>query len=55
MPPEVIPPPGPLYQFLACVALVLGAFEMLLMLLPHSLQRKVNLVRFGPRWPGQYR
>lgn len=50
-----IPPPGPLYQFLACVVLVLWVMETLLMLLPRSLQRKVNLLRFGPYWPGQFR
>jgi len=57
IPPSMpdIPPPGPLYQFLTCIALVFWAVEILLMVLPRGFQRKVNLLRFGPNWPGQFR
>ncbi len=51
-PPDMpaLPPPGPVYQFLACVVVVFGAVEMLLMILPKGWQRKVNQIRFGPSW-----
>jgi hypothetical protein len=48
---QELPPPGPIYQFFLCVVLVFLAFEMLLMILPEDLQRKVNQIRFGPNWP----
>ena len=49
-----LPPPGPVYQFLALmVVLVYGVvIELLLGILPESWQRKVNQIRFGPRWKG---
>ncbi len=47
-----IPPPGAVCQFLACVALILLAVELLLTVLPEGWQRKVNRIRFGPDWKG---
>jgi hypothetical protein len=47
-----IPPPGPAFQFVACLFLVFGAVEGLLTILPQGLQRKVNQIRFGPGWKG---
>ncbi len=53
-PPDTpeLPPPGPVYQFLLCMAVVLLSVEMLLMILPKGWQRKVNQIRFGPSWKG---
>ncbi len=54
-PPDMpdIPPPGPIYHFLACVLLVLLGVELLLEILPKAWQRKVNQIRFGPGWKGR--
>jgi hypothetical protein len=51
-PPDVpdIPPPGPVHTLLLCLAVVLLSAELLLMLLPKEWQRKVNHIRFGPKW-----
>ncbi len=54
LPPPDMPdvPPGPVYQFVVCLVLVLLAVELLLTVLPEGWQRKVNRIRFGPGWKG---
>ncbi len=53
-PPDMgdIPPPGPMYQFLACLLLVLLGVELLLGILPKAWQRKVNQIRSAPAGKG---
>ncbi len=50
--PAELPPLGPAYTFIACLALILVVVEMLLGILPKAWQRRVNRLRFGPKWPG---
>ena len=47
-----LPLPGPLYTFIACLVLVFVAVEMLVGILPKGWQRRVNQIRFGPKWKG---
>jgi hypothetical protein len=50
--PGDLPTAGPAFLFFICVLLVFGVVEFLLTLLPKGLQKRVNQIRFGPRWKG---